>query len=489
MAALYLIATGLVVSLTLSVLLTPRVPSAAFYLLPTRSWEMFAGGLAYLFGERFSVRLKIGLALELLGLGSLIAAVCLFDAAIPWPGWHALLPVEGTVLILIAARNQSRWRDAPFVQWLGTRSYSLYLWHWPIVVAIAYLQLTRDALTICAGLAVTLVLGNLSYLLVEMPSRHCLARVSAVTNMGILFGLIATVAIPASIIRHQEGIRGRFSANIERIIDESSNRKPHREQCYSQKGTTSPSCLYGGKTLSAILIGDSHADAVTTALAAALPSQAGGIMDWSYIRCPTLKGVKSMPAQYVAEQKCPEFLEWAVGQLAHIPKHIPLVIVNRTTSYAIGIKNNWNTEPAVPSVYFTEPQQRATPEFLREFAQKITDTACELAKDRPVYLMRPIPEMGIRVPEAMARAMVLGREANISIAVDDYHRRHDFVWAAQDAARDRCDVKILDVLPYLCSGGRCASAKGGRPLYYDQDHLSEFGNKLLIPMFATVFRR
>jgi hypothetical protein len=111
-----------------------------------------------------------------------------------------------------------------------------------------------------------------------------------------------------------------------------------------------------------------------------------------------------------------------------------------------------------------------------------------LAKDRPVYLVRPIPEMGIHVPNAMARSIAFGKKRDVSISLADYHQRHAFIWAAQDAARDRCGVKILDPLPYLCPDGRCRGAQNGRPIYYDDDHLSEYGNKLLVPMFAEVFQ-
>ena len=62
------------------------------------------------------------------------------------------------------------------------------------------------------------------------------------------------------------------------------------------------------------------------------------------------------------------------------------------------------------------------------------------------------------------------------------------MWAAQDAARYQCGIKILDRLPYLCHDGRCYGNRDEHPLYHDNNHLSECGNKLLAPMFAEVFR-
>jgi hypothetical protein len=103
-------------------------------------------------------------------------------------------------------------------------------------------------------------------------------------------------------------------------------------------------------------------------------------------------------------------------------------------------------------------------------------------------MVRPIPEMGVNIPTYIGRTLAWKNGKDFSISLSDYHERQDFVWKAQDAARDHCGVKILDPLPYLCHDGRCYGAKEGRPIYYDDDHLSEFGNKLLVPMFAEVFR-
>jgi hypothetical protein len=65
-----------------------------------------------------------------------------------------------------------------------------------------------------------------------------------------------------------------------------------------------------------------------------------------------------------------------------------------------------------------------------------------------------------------------------------YRQRNAWVWAAQGAARDQCDIRILDPLPYLCHDGRCYGSTRGQPLYHDDNHLGETGNKLLVPMFA-----
>lgn len=481
-------AVGLLVSLALSVVATPLRPTAAFYLLPTRAWEMLAGGMVYLLANRRALTARQQTALEAAGIALVIGSIAGFDASSPWPGWRAVVPVLGTVGVLLAARSVSGWTGNPVAQWLGTRSYSLYLWHWPIVVALTYLEWQSDPKAIAVGLVLTLVLGDLSYRLVETPARIHLGRLRMGWGAGLLLGSAVAVIMLGVGVRLMEGIAGRFSASVEQVASESSNKNPRYDECFTKGGAQSPSCMYGGSKLRAILIGDSHADAVTTGLAAAVTDARDGIMDWSYVSCPTLLGVKNLSPKYTPNEKCGEFLMWAVQKLADVPKDVPLVIVNRTSVYAVGHNELWENDANTPAVYFSKPYTTASTAFIAEFAQRLTETACQLAKDRPVYLVRPIPEMGVDVPKAMSRAMSWGQHKEISISLADYHQRHAFVWAAQDAARDQCGVKILDPLPYLCWDGRCHGTKNGRPLYYDDDHLSEYGNKLLVPMFAEVFQ-
>ena len=85
--------------------------------------------------------------------------------------------------------------------------------------------------------------------------------------------------------------------------------------------------------------------------------------------------------------------------------------------------------------------------------------------------------------------MVWGGGEDFSISMDEYRKRNDWLWSAQDAAREKCGVKILNPIPYLCRKDRCFGSVGLRPIYLDGDHLSEFGNKLLVPMFAEVFEQ
>jgi peptidoglycan/LPS O-acetylase OafA/YrhL len=447
-----LVALGFAVSLALAILVSPGHPSAAFYLLPTRAWEMLAGGLVYLLAHRCPVGARAKF-LERLGFGLIVASVLVFDEAANWPGLGALVPVAGAVLVLMAAQSGSPWTASRLAQWLGNASYSIYLWHWPVVVALVYLGQQESGAAILVGLALTLVLGHLSYSFVETTTRRSLSRQRL--SLGVISLAVATVtaATPGVAIQLNDGFQNRLPHAVEAVAQEANNRNAKSKHCHvnvrARGETVFPVCGYGGNEPSAVVIGDSHAQAIASAVDKASPSNTYGAMELSYPGCPALFGVKS-------DYPCAEYNKWLLKKLDEVPAHIPLIIMNRTSFYPLG-------------------------------AEHLIDSVCTFGRKREVYLVSPIPEMGVNVPRAMARALMMGTQTRVSISLDTYRARHSAVLAAQDEASRRCGVKILDPLPYLCKDGQCNGAKNGRPLYFDDNHLSEYGNKLLVPMFAEVF--
>jgi hypothetical protein len=215
-----------------------------------------------------------------------------------------------------------------------------------------------------------------------------------------------------------------------------------------------------------------------------------GVVEWSYSACQPVLGLKptaERKAKLGSKWHCTEFNEWAHTQLAKLPGDVPVVIIGRYAEAAMG-PNEDQSLPDRPQVYFSETGSSTTPQFLDEFAAHITRSACSLAKQRTVYLLRPIPEIGVHVPKALSRRMAWGIREDISIPIQEYRKRNGWVWAAQDAAREDCGIKILDPTEYLCDRARCFGSRNLRPLYADDDHLSEFGNALLSPMFAEISR-
>jgi len=493
-AQTWAVGLGFVASFVASVWVTDTKPSMAFYWIHTRAWEMLAGGLVFLLGTSVVNGSKLDRFKSVLqgpgvGLLLIVLAISIFDKDTAWPGWRAMLPVAAAMLVLLANRT-SVWTDHWVAQWLGDRSYSLYLWHWPVVVALVYVELQYNAQAIAGALALTLLLGHLSFAWVETPSRRWLStRRLGLAAGGLALATVA-VALPAVAVWKLQGVSGRFAPAVELAAAEAKNENPRRAVCLLEKGLNMPVCIYGGTVSKVIVVGDSHVDALISGLAQAQLNGAAGATQWSYTGCQFVPGLIKTPlmqaAKGGADYKCTEFIAWSQAQLQRLPGNMPVVIISRYAQAAFGFNEDHNLE-AVPQVYFSKIFESTTPAFLTEFAQHITSSACSLAKQRTVYMVRPIPEMGFDVPKTLSRRMVVGMKNDLSIPIEDYRARNDWVWAAQDAARDQCGIKILDPTAYLCRDGRCYGSKNGRPLYSDDDHLSEFGNKLLVPMFKQVF--
>lgn len=478
-----MMALGFLLSLLLSAILSPMKAGAAFYLLPTRAWEMLAGGLVYLLASPLQLSGTIRKAIEASGFALIIASIALFDAGTVWPGWLALLPVIGTMLVLIAARQGSVWTGSRFAQWLGDCSYSLYLWHWPFAVLLVYLDWQGQPGAIAAGLALTLLCGWLSYRLIEIPTRNGLNRLPQWQGAGALAMAVLMVALPGLAIYLKQGVPARLPADVDAVFAEAENKNPRTAECHVSGSTPVPECNYGGEKLGAIVIGDSHAASVIRSIEKALLKKDQNITDWTLNSCQTIAGLKDKLNPLF---RCGEFVEHAIEKQKILPKEAPIIIVNRTAFSAPNepdkahLKNN-------PSRYITNPHSSRSTQLLQELRDGAIETACRLAQDRPVYMVRPIPELRLHVPITMGRALIRGEPRRVSISLEEYHERHAFAWETQDMAAERCGVKILDPLPYLCREGRCWGDVDGLPIYFDDDHLNERGGSLLIPMFRQVF--
>ena len=154
---------GFVISFAISIYGTAKFPSAAYYVLPTRAWEMLAGGLAYIFPVTLS-RLKCKVV-ELLGLLLIVVSYAIINEDTPWPGYTAFLPVLGAYLVILANSESSIFTNNKLFQLIGKWSYSIYLWHWPIAVGLTYYYV--DERLVYAGFLISILLGYLSYQFIE----------------------------------------------------------------------------------------------------------------------------------------------------------------------------------------------------------------------------------------------------------------------------------------------------------------------------------
>ena len=146
-------------------------PDAAYFLLPTRAWQMLLGGLAFLYPIAYFKNKK---SLEGIGFLLIIISYIFIDKYQMWPGYLALLPVLGAFLIIQAHNNESIMTNNVFCQKIGLWSYSIYLWHWPVVV---YIQNFIDNITLTTqllGITISVILGFISFHSIEKSTKRFL---------------------------------------------------------------------------------------------------------------------------------------------------------------------------------------------------------------------------------------------------------------------------------------------------------------------------
>jgi peptidoglycan/LPS O-acetylase OafA/YrhL len=478
-------------SFLLSLAVVRGYPEANFFLLPPRVWEMVAGGLVLLYADRFNFNQRAAVWLQMLGVAAILLAACIFTEASDWPGPLTLLPVIGAACVILSDAQHSSFSRARPLQWLGRRSYSIYLWHWPVVVFIRYVDWpVHEAVTIAGGVTASLALGWLSYELVERHSgalRHAFGR----AGLGALVGGVFTVLFACAAVTLGNGYGSRLPQQVRQISAASLDVDPRRNECLidSVHRLDDPDreigCRYGkSATIGAILWGDSHGNAVITGVAAAIEETHRSVMFFGTSGCPPLIGASRFGKH--REEPCRRFAARVASEIAAYPADVPLVVVARFSAYVEGKGDSQD-----PTILIGFDGARPLTDIAHRrmrYGRFVTNDLCALAKMRKVYVLLPIPEMGRDVPDYLARSLILGRHpADVSIPEADYARRNRVARDAIDNAVRECGVTALDPTPYLCRDERCYGSQSLVPLYIDGDHLNRRGSARLVPLFRQLF--
>jgi hypothetical protein len=216
-------------SLVWSVILTSASQATAFFVTTTRLWELGIGALVAVgagLWPRFPA--VVSRTLGLLGIGALVAAAIWFDETFAWPGAWALIPTLATAALIIAGAGhwsgvQHLLSSKPAV-WIGGLSYSLYLWHWPLLIGYENLYGAPGALEGGLLMLVAFVPAWLSLKLVENPvrfsgalsrsDRTTLSVGANLTAVGVLAGLVLMLLVPQGLTSGSGDAAGARSLTI-----------------------------------------------------------------------------------------------------------------------------------------------------------------------------------------------------------------------------------------------------------------------------------
>lgn len=453
-------------SLGASILATGADPVFAFYMLPTRAWEMMAGGLVFLFPMTLSRGVRA--AFEGLGLACILAGVHLFSERDPWPGCFAILPVLGTALVIYANTDSAVSRN-PALQFAGKVSYSVYLWHWPVVVFLYTCGLLGSAVHVGCAILLSLALGSLSYYLVESRAKKPGSLPRAVFRYGGAAAFLAMAAAaglfvvkdhPQVLLTFGEQGRPEYTSKL------------YKQECYANPFEAAD-CKLGTGTVSVILFGDSHAGSTAAALQ---EDNSNAALLWARGGCPNL--VDFQMQDKAMEEECRRFHQAKFAALKDSYPEIPVVLFSRGALYLDRTRDNRFR------VYFKGDTRQDENAFAETYTAEYAKTVCMLAAQRPVWIVRPVPEMPVNVYKGLQlQSRVFGGKSDIAVALADHEKRTRLANTAIDVAAKQCHARVVDPVPYLCPEGKCMGSKNGEPLYFDDNHLVDAGNEQLRGLF------
>ncbi|MDY3693158.1 MAG: acyltransferase family protein [Proteus mirabilis] len=460
---------------------TNRWTNPSYFLLPTRSWEMLIGGIAYI----YPIKSKNNKLIRNLGLLIIILSFIFISESILWPGYIAIIPTIGVYLVISANNPQSRIMNNKVAYYIGLWSYSIYLWHWPIVVFCNYFGFSNFYM----GVISSIIIGCISYYLIEKIKINQINFNSLKSFLSYKPLMIFTVmtAMPA-VIYIDNGVKFRVNdlvINAESAINDKN--KFTKECFYSPMDPyDAKPCIIGNKeNISVIIVGDSHAEAISPAVINAYDLNNDGVVMYLRYSCPFILGVNNT---LYSKYNCSEANKKNLDEIKEKYPNIPIVVINRTPVYIYGqTEKSRKTKNNAPSAYFSKRYNQVTSDLLYEFTEHYVDTICELTKSNPVYITTTTPEMPVNVPREIAiRSLRSNKQENIVMPVSDYKERNKYTTELLDATHKRCGANILDTSKYLCDSNYCIGSIDGNPLYYDGDHMSAKGSEILTSLFEKL---
>ncbi len=448
-----------VLSLALSCWALMHKPEANFFLLPTRAWELLAGGAIALMANEKETSRKTAEMAAWFGLLLIAAAMLIYDAQTPFPGWIAIPPVAGSALFIWANGRQqtSAGQLLSFkpVVFIGLISYSLYLWHWPILVLTKHVIIDISLPWKLGILMTGLILSILSWKWVEAPFR----RKGALSKRSSAFGFAAlstvSLLLISATIWKMNGLPYRYDDFVLLREDISWEGKEYKSELGSYVKVGARSSVNDRMEVkpSFALWGDSHALAISATV-------------------DKLARSHGLNGHVYAINGRPPIIDSAVHEF-----HDHVVIRSILDK---GIKNvilvaRW-------SINLTETGKIQLPIM----AENLKNSGVK------VWLIRQVPESNnIRTAQEfyMAKRFPLlnSMPAQFTVSKEEHENVQEHVSKAINRLPKDL-VNVIDPAPYFFVDSAKLKVYGNRAYYKDDDHLTRAGaDYYLSSTFDAIF--
>jgi peptidoglycan/LPS O-acetylase OafA/YrhL len=510
-ALILVVAIATVLSLAFSIFYTQTSPAQAYFNTFTRAWEFGAGAILALL-PRFRPRQAwLSNVVGYAGILTLLATGYLYDKATPFPGYAAILPVVGTMAIIVAHRRDNWWDAGRVLSWrpvafIGDISYSLYLWHWPLIVIAPFVPgwglsfVNRVALFLFCFL-----LAWLTKRFVEDPARSWTFLTSRKPRITFGFMLAAmalscafvlttsvvqqpkydaaasqlasTVADPPACFGAASGPTDGL-APIEPCVNPDlatelipsagfgNADRPSNPQCLvTLNDSTLFPCHFGSDDPSAprvALIGDSHAYALLDSFIALAKQNGWNLTTYIKGGCPWT--TTPLAARDAFAISCDQWRAHLTDELA---KEKPFDIVFTAAL----------TDRTVPNT--ADDEKISTAGYTEAWKQVLDEgTPIMTLVDNPSW--EDDPNKCLRISASTSDCAEPRSEGLQKI--------DPIASAARAAKAAGSDVTLLDFSDTYCSSTECFAEVGGANVYRDQDHLTRTFASTLGPFIGSAMK-
>jgi peptidoglycan/LPS O-acetylase OafA/YrhL len=466
---------------------TYTFPNASFYLLPTRAWELLVGALIATLPRSAPGRwVSNGVAFGAIG----ILAFCTFGYTkeTRFPGLNAFYPCAATGALIYTGTIDrtivSRLLSSRALVYFGLISYSLYLWHWPLIGLIKQTSFSFGARQKLSAIALSIGIAHLSWIVVEQRFRRSVrqnASWKTIKIAGLVNGVILLFGVLISLM---DGIPGRFSkSELESLKDVDIGLLEQSQSSVNEViGDSLPNLgitKFDGITNSFLVWGDSHAAALAGVFDRAAKER--GLSGKIAARggTPPLLGVHR-PAWRTNNQNAQGMVDWNNSVLEYIKsKKINNVILIAAWQIYVEWDEGALAKDGVANASLEESYR------ILDSAMKATVAELEKANVK-VWVIKQVPYQDVDVGKVARLNVVWSREAKelqgvtreqhskrqakVNLLLEQMNRGHTIVKDPSDAFFKSSDYSVL--------------SDGNRYTYSDPTHLSDYGAERILASFV-----
>ena len=485
-------------SLAISVWYTAQNPPAAFFVTPTRMWELALGGMvaALPAGSLSYLTRRARSLVAWVGILAIVVSGFWYVGSMQFPGYTALLPTLGTALVLWAHPEGGtvlgRVLGLRPVQYIGDISYSLYLVHWPFIALLPYVSGKLGMLDRWTILIGSVVLAGLCKRYVEDVFRQ--KRTSRVLLNTYRYGVaaMATLALAAAgwwwvgnaHIQAEQRAASAAVADAGPCFGAASMAKgfavcpqnpaktpvpspdaakndknvAYADGCWSNQPYTSrPICHYGTGSVKVALVGNSHAGHWLPALQQLATKNNWSITTYLISQCAPSDELQKFPTSDMTKN-CHDYGKWVLDRTAH--GQYDLIITSNRESVQTQGKSSW------PS------SEKSAEAGFHSYLEKWS------AGGTPIVVLHDLPYPGRtvqNVPDCLAQHP--GQNEKCAGTPSSWKWYYPYSAAAAGVK----GVHVVDLTKYFCTRTTCPAVIGGVTVYFDASHMTATYGRTLAP--------